>query len=1028
MAHIENDLKPGSIEETVQLLLNWCKNANHGLTRVEFSSEFSRKEVIKKLRDHLTAIEIPLHEIIFPDNDTSSKRVHLLIQKIQSIPNGVVSLSGFPGIFSSAFSDSFFKQTIQEELIRALNFNRENLVKPHLRQIWWLSSDYIGKMIHIAPDLNSWFFNRFKLDENIKPVSDNSFIFTTVDRSYINIDEARKRVAYLVQRFDKALDNEISIPVLFKEFINPAIKILKKAGAEKEANELYISTYKKIDKKKTRKTFIHNPVHPKIFISYTHADQDWAEWVAWEIQEAGYPVTLQAWDFRAGEDFVQRMEEALAQCDSVIAILSLDYLKSEFGAVEWRVKFAQDPSGGKRLLIPVRVKECQPPALLTTRIYIDLVGLNEEQARKRLVEGLKSSGRPTEKPPFPGERKDEVRIPAQKPSFPGAPDQKLFHLPHQRNVFFTGRKQILKKLHKSLSGGRAAAITHNQLLYGLGGIGKTQTAVEYAYRYRAEYASVFWVSAENETNIRSGFSEIAELLQLPEREAREQEIVIQAVRRWFYQHDGWLLIFDNADQPKILAPFLPNNENGRILITSRSSDFAELNIVSPLEMEKMDENEAREFLLKRTNRQKSAGAKGSVVSALGGNHDEFKRTEKEAADEIAKELGYLPLALEQAGAYIAEKRVPFHEYLEAYRKKHLEILELSGVKTGKYEKTVATTWAVNFTEVEAKSKAAADILRLSAFLHPDNIPLDLITKSASLLGSNVAKEIDEDNPLAIHNILAHLTAYSLIKRDIEADTYSIHRLVQEVIRSRLDQNIQKQWAECAVRAVNELLPSSDFENWSIYENLLPHALTCAELIEQWDFKLEAATRLLNQTGLYLKYRARYKEAEMLYRRALAIREKVLGGEHPDTATSLNNLAGLYNSQGRYEEAEPLCRRALAIREKVLGGEHPDTAISLNNLAGLYDSQGKYEEAEPLYLRALAICEKVLGGEHPDTAVSLNNLAGLYRTLRRYEEAEPLLRRAIAIVVKALGEQHPDTITFKENYELLLREWGKGRGE
>ena len=186
---------------------------------------------------------------------------------------------------------------------------------------------------------------------------------------------------------------------------------------------------------------------------------------------------------------------------------------------------------------------------------------------------------------------------------------------------------------------------------------------------------------------------------------------------------------------------------------------------------------------------------------------------------------------------------------------------------------------------------------------------------------------------------------------------------------------------------------------------------------------DTATSLNNLAALY-RTTGRYEEAEPLYKRSLAIREKALGPEHPDTATSLNNLALLYETTGRYAEAEPFMKRALAIHEKALGKDHPTTATSLNNLAELYRTTGRYAEAEPLMKQALAISEKALGPEHPDTAISLNNLAALYRTTGRYEEAEPLYKRSLAIREKALGPEHPDTAGSLSNLALLYLESGR----
>ncbi|MEG3949160.1 tetratricopeptide repeat protein, partial [Microcoleus sp. SVA1_A4] len=186
---------------------------------------------------------------------------------------------------------------------------------------------------------------------------------------------------------------------------------------------------------------------------------------------------------------------------------------------------------------------------------------------------------------------------------------------------------------------------------------------------------------------------------------------------------------------------------------------------------------------------------------------------------------------------------------------------------------------------------------------------------------------------------------------------------------------------------------------------------------------DTATSLNNLAVLYESTR-RYREAEELYERSLSIGEQQLGANHPDTATSLNNLAALYYAMGRYEEAEPLYVRSLSIMEQQLGADHPDTATSLNNLAGLYESMGRYEEAEPLYVRSLSIREQQLGADHPDTATSLNNLALLYKSMGRYQSAEPLYVRSLSIREQQLGADHPDTATSLNNLAALYESMGR----
>ena len=352
---------------------------------------------------------------------------------------------------------------------------------------------------------------------------------------------------------------------------------------------------------------------------------------------------------------------------------------------------------------------------------------------------------------------------------------------------------------------------------------------------------------------------------------------------------------------------------------------------------------------------------------------------------------------------------------------------------GDYPEAVHTTWTKSFEAVKSKSAAAADLLTVSAFLAPDRIPYEILVKGAPHLGETLAAALANapNNARGLNKLLTLLTRYSLIRRNIESRTYDIHRLVQAVIRDGMDELTRGLWAERTVRAVDEATPPIEFDNWPDCDRLLPHWSACADQIEQFGLVFAEAVRLLNQAGYYLDGRARYAEAEPLFRRALAIREKTLDEDHTVTATSLNDLGVLLRLQGRFMEAEPLLCRALAIREKALGPDHPDTATSLINLALLRQDQRRLEEAEPLLRRGLAIREKALGEDHRETARTLNDLGGLLRAQDRYVEAERLyrqaraiwekaLRRELAIREKALGPDHPDTAYPLNDLGGLLR--------
>ena len=280
-------------------------------------------------------------------------------------------------------------------------------------------------------------------------------------------------------------------------------------------------------------------------------------------------------------------------------------------------------------------------------------------------------------------------------------------------------------------------------------------------------------------------------MHLPHPENDLDQAVL-ALKQWLATHPGWLLIFDNADDPDVLKPFLPDAEHGHILITSRAQDFQDLGIINPVQLEQWPVEDATAFLLKRCDRE------------------DADAEERDAAAQLARELDGLPLALEQAAAYIAAGHgLTFRRYLESYRSEGLKRLEARRPALGKYPRSVVSTWAANFDAVEKESPAAADVLRLSAFLAPDAIPFELLTGGASELGPEVEAALSQadDAPLLVHDLLRPLGRFSLIRIDGKAETYSIHRLVQEVLKAAMDDPTRRLWAERAVRAVNQVFPA-----------------------------------------------------------------------------------------------------------------------------------------------------------------------------------------------------------------------------
>ncbi len=584
----------------------------------------------------------------------------------------------------------------------------------------------------------------------------------------------------------------------------------------------------------------------------------------------------------------------------------------------------------------------------------------------------------------------------------------VWMVPYRRNTFFTGREELLRELHEHFMRDRAMVLTQGQAINGLGGIGKTQISVEYAYRHQEEYHVVLWASAANQETLRAAYVTMADRLQLAERHAQEQDKVVAAVLHWLATHEGWLLIVDNADEVDMIWPMLPTGDKGHLLLTTRGQAVGGMEsfVVEPMTLV-----EGTLLLLRRAR-----------VLKAGMELEQIAQTERHAAEQIVIEVDGPPLALDQAGAYIEEAACSIEEYLAAYRLRRSTFLATRGRPASDHPAPVATTWALSFERVEQQSPAAADLLRVCAFLAPDAIPEELIITGSKYFGLHLQQVGTES--LLLQEMTKVLRSYSLVHRDPKGKALSVHRLVQTVLQDNQEEDKRHQWKKQVMLAVNLAFPQVEHSAWSQCERLLPHALLAIQYIETEQIIGEEAGRLLHVTATYLQSRARYTEAETLYLRALHIRKQALGMEHLAVASSCNNLANLYFERGRYAEAESLCKNALHIREQQLGLEHPLIASSLNNLANLYIGQGKYTEAEPLCKRALHIWEQELGPEHPDVAHALSNLSDLYHEQGRYTEAEPLCKRALHIWEQQYGLKHPEVASSLHRLANLYAEQGR----
>lgn len=346
-------------------------------------------------------------------------------------------------------------------------------------------------------------------------------------------------------------------------------------------------------------------------------------------------------------------------------------------------------------------------------------------------------------------------------------------------------------MHEGLRAAGTVAVSQTQAICGLGGIGKTQAVVEYAYRYRDSYQAAFWVKADRHNNALADFLALASLLNLPEKDAPDQTITLAAIHRWLQMHTAWLLIFDNADDLAVVRAFLPPAHKGHILLTSRVQ--AAGGLARRIEIETMGPEEGALLLLRR--------------ASLIDTHVSFEQVSpahRETALEIVRELGGLPLALDQAGAYIEESSCHLTDYLRLYRQQRSALLARRGGLTADHPEPVMTTWSLSFRQVEQADALAADLLRLCAFLDPDAIPEEILAEAIHEM--DTTSDAVSPGELRLNDALAALLRFSLIRRNAETRTLAIHRLVQAVIQDTMDKDAQREWAGRGAKIVKRVFP------------------------------------------------------------------------------------------------------------------------------------------------------------------------------------------------------------------------------
>ncbi|KAI8633501.1 P-loop containing nucleoside triphosphate hydrolase protein [Xylariaceae sp. FL1651] len=613
-----------------------------------------------------------------------------------------------------------------------------------------------------------------------------------------------------------------------------------------------------------------------------------------------------------------------------------------------------------------------------------------------------------------GQNYGPIHLAPACPERPETPPKPSFNIPFRRDNDFVERKYLLDRIQRACSapGSRAA-------LVGLGGVGKSQLAIEHAYRVKDEFTReskeiwVFWIHAETQARVEEGFKSIADTVKIPGRNQ------------------------PTADIPQLVYQWLQNERNGRWLMVLDSAD--DINVFYETELQ------ADRTATKSSKKPFSAYLPQTVAYRLTGSYDNIVKVGpmdqkdaltllgkklKESTDiivttKLVEALEYMPLAISQAAAYI-QRRAPrssVAKYLEEFQKSERKQSSLLNHdagdlrRDGSAKNSIITTWQISFNHIRANRPSATNLLSLMSFFDRQGI----------LESLELSDAFEED--------IATLKDYCLIQTNAEGNVFEMHGLVQLATRRWLDATGEgKNFKSQYIGLMAQSFPTGHFENWSTWyrpddkksqiewARLLYHGSWYAREQGRYTMSETMATmsRDMYETVLGPTHPDTLDSMEKLasiywYQGQWNETEKtVLGPKHPDTLISMNNLAATYWNQGRWNEAE----------KTVLGPKHSDTVISMSNLASTYWNQGRWNEAELLNVQVLEISKTVLGPKHPDTLLSMNNLASTYWNQGRWNEAELLNVQVLEISKTVLGPKHPDTLLSMNN--LASTYWNQGR--
>ena len=581
--------------------------------------------------------------------------------------------------------------------------------------------------------------------------------------------------------------------------------------------------------------------------------------------------------------------------------------------------------------------------------------------------------------------------------------ENLFIVPYQRNPQFIGRIEFLEILKQKLFCNIPNRYNHRIALYGMAGVGKTQTALEYVYSNETSYKRIYWISAKDQASLLSGYQRIAEEAGIITRSSKLLDIS-KTVLRWLRDAKSWLLVIDNLDDITIVDDLLPENgPENHTLITTRNPNSEGIP-AEGLEVPLFDHKEALSLLSIR-----------SKIEILPNSPEE------EQAVMIVKELYYLPLAIAQAAAYIRVIAGEFAAYREEYHKDRRGMNQWMPPGNKQYLYSVAKTFSISFDVIKNNNAQAAKLLRLLSFLNPDGILIEFLVAGVDGLESDLRKVISVPNEFV--KALLELETFSLIRWDRKNKTISLHRLVQTVISDGMTSDETAGIYAEMIRLIERSLPKNHTNETRAlcrrYQGqVLEPLLRMDALVEK-----DAASIKWRVAG-FLFDDGKYVDSERLMQQTVQILTELLGLEHPDTLSTMDNLGLIYRQLGRVVEGARLQEELLERSTRVLGEEHPDTLRVMHNLGWTYLQLGRAVEAERLQEEVLEKRTGILGDEHPETLGAMNNLGWTYLQLGRAVEAATLQGEVLEKSTRILGDEHPETMRAINNLGLTYLRLGR----